>query len=83
VGVYSTALLEGMAFGVQTVLVQLPGSEQLAFLWERGLARAVRDLDALEAAVCAPDDLAAASGELLWTREPAARFSTFIERFFR
>jgi len=84
VGVYSTALLEGIAFGLQTALVQLPGSEQLAFLVERGLAQAVHDAAELATIVAQPAAPAADSGRLLWAADPPARFSAFIEsQFFR
>lgn len=38
VGVFSTALYEGLAFGCKTVLVPLPGCEYVQGLLERGLA---------------------------------------------
>ena len=54
VGAYSTALLEGLAFGLDTCVVTLPGHRQLAFLYERGLAHRVDDVDALFAVLEAP-----------------------------
>jgi hypothetical protein len=81
VGVYSTALLEGMAFGVQTVIVELPGSEQLAFVVERGLAQSARTADQLAQLVMQPAAAAADSGKLLWAADPPARFRAFVDRF--
>lgn len=83
VGVYSTALLEGMAFGLQTVIVQLPGSEQLSFLVERGLAQSARDADELVAATYCASRPAADGGERLWAPDPPTRFASFVEGFFR
>jgi hypothetical protein len=51
VGVYSTALLEGVAFGLETYLVALPGHEQLALLTAAGIARLVPDAASLAAAL--------------------------------
>ncbi len=38
IGVFSTALYEGMAFGLNTVLVDLPGIEYMADLLDQGIA---------------------------------------------
>jgi hypothetical protein len=82
VGVYSTALIEGVAFGLATLLVQLPGHEQLALLAASGIARTVADADALADAVrtgAAP----AAAGEALWARGATTNFARFIEAQLR
>lgn len=41
VGVYSTAIYEGLGFGLETYLYDLPGVEELADLYEEGPARLV------------------------------------------
>jgi hypothetical protein len=43
VGVYSTALFEGMALGVRTIVVRLPGSEHMAAAVESGDAVFAQD----------------------------------------
>jgi hypothetical protein len=47
-GVYSTALFEGMAFGCQTILVDLPGVEYLAPLLKKGYAQLVKTPEEIE-----------------------------------
>jgi hypothetical protein len=79
VGVYSTALIEGIAFGLDTVLVALPGHEQLSFLLERKLARCVDDAAGLAAMLDAPLPPAAEQAEQLWAANPAARFARFVD----
>lgn len=80
VGVYSTSLIEGIAFGLTTWLVTLPGHEQLAFLCERGLAQRVHNAAELTLALNEPLKPAAAGGEALWAPNPRQRFSTFVEQ---
>jgi len=80
VGVYSTALVEGIAFGVATCIAALPGHKQLSFLVERGLARLVQDAGELTTALRdaqAPPDPSA--GTALWAPNPPQRFAAFVE----
>lgn len=42
VGVYSTAILEGLALGVRTALVDLPGIDMMEYLIDRGWVSVVR-----------------------------------------
>jgi hypothetical protein len=81
VGVYSTALMEGIAFGLDTLIVDLPGHEQLMFLIERGLARLARadDVQSLLDLLQAPRLPAPGQAEQLWASEPARRFADFVE----
>jgi hypothetical protein len=79
VGVYSTALMEGIAFGLDTVLVRLPGHEQLAFLVEQNLARRADDAESLADMLEAPRLSAPHQGDQLWAPEPARRFADFVE----
>ena len=81
VGVYSTALMEGIAFGLDTLIVDLPGHEQLAFLIERGLARLARadDPSSLIDLLQAPRLPAPGQAEQLWASDPARRFADFVE----
>ncbi|MGJ8724709.1 MAG: hypothetical protein ACSHYB_09140 [Roseibacillus sp.] len=60
IGVYSTALFEGIAFGCKTVLVDLPGVESLLPLVEKGVAELVSqpsevDFEGLEEGVLQKD----------------------------
>ena len=50
VGVFSTAIFEGLAFGLPTYLVDLPGLENMQTLLDRGLAHKVRDPGEIDAA---------------------------------
>ncbi|HUP51949.1 MAG TPA: hypothetical protein VM198_05700 [Longimicrobiales bacterium] len=52
VGVFSTALYEGLGLGVPTVVAQLPGWEACEPLLSLGYARAAADASELEAAMC-------------------------------
>jgi hypothetical protein len=49
VGVYSTALFEGLAFGLPTAIMALPGHEDMSALIEWGLAELVEDAQELAA----------------------------------
>jgi hypothetical protein len=55
VGVYSAALVEGLAFGAPTYLVDLPGVENLRLLVDRGLATLVRSADEMPSAPARPE----------------------------
>jgi len=79
VGVYSTALMEGIAFGLDTVLVSLPGHEQLAFLVEQNLARLADDAESLANMLQAPRLSAPNRSDQLWAPDPARRFADFVE----
>ena len=83
VGVYSTALMEGMAFGLDTVLVGLPGHEQLAFLVEQSLARRADDVETLTNMLKAPRLSAPHQSDQLWAPDPARRFANFVEEVLR
>jgi hypothetical protein len=82
VGVYSTALLEGMAFGLETFLVELPGHEQLAMLSAAGLARTVGDAETLAQWLqqSGTPHSAPSAAETLWTPGAAANFARFVEQ---
>lgn len=54
VGVFSTALYEGLGLGVPTVVAHLPGSEASEPLIRLGYARAAADVSELEAAINDP-----------------------------
>jgi hypothetical protein len=45
VGVYSTAIYEGLGFGLQTVLIGLPGIEYMDELIENNIVRVANDVD--------------------------------------
>jgi hypothetical protein len=79
VGVYSTALIEGVAFGLSTLLVELPGYEQLALLTAGGLARSVADADALAEALESASPSTGADAAL-WAHDAATNFARFVEQ---
>ncbi len=79
-GVYSTALYEGLAFGLPTLIARLPGSDALADLVDVGVAHFVSTPEELAAAVsrAASSPLPLADVERFW--EPAAtrNFRSFV-----
>jgi hypothetical protein len=79
VGVYSTALMEGIAFGLDTLIATLPGHEQLGFLIERELARPVADAAGLATALQAAPRTLPTQTEQLWASRPAERFAQFVD----
>jgi hypothetical protein len=80
VGVYSTALVEGVAFGLHTCVVALPGHEQMKFLYERGLASRIKGAAELRTALQAPPNATRGDGTALWAANPQARFAEFVSR---
>ena len=79
VGVYSTALIEGLAFGLPTYIVALPGHEQLRVITDAGLAALVPDADALASALRQPPPAAAARRDAVWSPDPSGAFDRFLE----
>lgn len=79
VGVFSTALLEGVAFGLETYLVALPGHEQLLFLTDAGIARTVAGANDLARLLREAPPPTAAASAALWTPNPRERFAAFVE----
>jgi hypothetical protein len=45
VGVYSTAIYEGIGFGLQTILIRLPGIEYMDELIKSGIVKVATDVD--------------------------------------
>lgn len=82
VGVYSTALLEGLAFGLPTYVLAISGHEQLRILTTTGAAQLVADADSLAKVILEPAAAAEAS-EALWARGATARFEAFLGRVLR
>ncbi|MEY4580654.1 MAG: hypothetical protein RL701_5357 [Pseudomonadota bacterium] len=79
VGVYSTALIEGIAFGLSTCVIALPGHEQLAFLWERGLARRAENAEQLSQLLDTPAAISGTSSAALWAPNARQRFAQFVD----
>lgn len=79
-GVYSTALIEGLAFGLPTYVLALPGHEQLSAITGAGAARLVADAEALADALRQPPLAATKASESLWASGAMARFEAFLER---
>ena len=80
VGVYSTALFEGMGFGLGTYVAPIAGHEAMQPAIRRGLARAVSSADDLvrqlrQDAGWQPDDAALAG---LWADDPEGHFRAFV-----
>ena len=81
VGVYSTALFEGLAFGLPTYIVTLPGHEDMDALVARKLAIRVADAADLasaireQTAVPSAEDLAA-----IWQPGATERFRDFMDQ---
>lgn len=48
VGVFSTAIYEGLAFNCKTLLFDLPGIEYMKFLIEKGIAKKISNIDDLK-----------------------------------
>lgn len=79
VGVYSTAMFEGVAFGLPIVLASLPGYETMLPLIDAGAATLCDDGDLARAiADAAPptDDVRAR----LWRPHPVKRFHEFVSK---
>lgn len=80
VGVYSTALLEGLAFGLPTYVLALPGHEQLRAVTTAGAAQLVSDVAGLVDRLRQPPAAATAAIDALWTPNATANFLRFLER---
>jgi hypothetical protein len=81
VGVYSTSLLEGLAFGLPTFTVDLPGSEQLDAFVARGLVQRVAGVAALAAALeRVHGPLTREQVAAIWSPDPVGAFRGFVER---
>ena len=76
VGVFSTALYEGIGLGVPTVVAELPGSEASEPLVRRGYAGKAADVTGLEAALNRPT--APADAEALFRPGAVARATTLL-----
>lgn len=80
VGVYSTTLVEGLAFGLRTFVMALPGHEELAALTNAGHATLVADARQLAARLRDdPRELQGRAVDTLWQASPVARFREVID----
>lgn len=77
IGVYSTAVYEGLTYGLRTLVADLPGWEGCLPLLERGAAHRVSDVDALAAALESPAPDSALQREL-WADDPITRFRSAL-----
>ena len=83
VGVYSTALFEGLAFGLPTFIAKIPGWADMEILIQRNLATLVSNAD--ELVNCLNGELHSPSQDNLdaiWQPNPKENFVKFIEQFF-
>lgn len=78
VGVYSTALYEGIAFGCPTLVAGLPGAEQLGPLVEEGVALWCHNANDISAALKAPPRVAPSLRRKLFASDPEANFAAFL-----
>ncbi|HKP63780.1 MAG TPA: hypothetical protein VJV78_43900 [Polyangiales bacterium] len=78
VGVYSTALLEGLAFGLPTYVVPLPGHEQLGSILAAGLAHRIPDAISLVSALRKPLLAANANQDSLWAPGATTAFERIL-----
>jgi hypothetical protein len=75
IGVYSTALFEGLAFGLRTFIADLPGASDMAPLVEAGLAELVSNAQQLCSALeRTTSPLDRSRIDEIWTKDPHARF---------
>lgn len=79
VGVYSTALYEGLAFGLRTCVLRVPGHEYLLPLVDDGTVALCADASDLAAALEAPKDASPPGLASVWQSDAVARFRAFAE----
>jgi hypothetical protein len=80
VGVYSTALFEGLAFGLPTAIMALPGHEDMRVLTSRGLATLVHDVEGLARYLeSSPEPAPSEALSSIWAPGARERFRTFIQ----
>ena len=78
VGVYSTALYEGLAFGLRTCVLRVPGYEYLLPLIHAGVVAACDGPEDLAAALDSPAPTPASALDRVWRPGAADNFRTFI-----
>ena len=78
VGVYSTAVFEGLAFGLRTFVMALPGHEALRDIYESGVARLVTGAEELAGAVMSAE-VSAPPSESIWAEDAPRRFREFVD----
>src|SRR5690606_17571701 len=76
VGVYSTALFEGAASGLETIVAGLPGHDALAPLFGSGAARLAEDAEQLSALARDPRPPAADVAQSLFKPGAVANFQS-------
>ena len=79
VGVYSTALFEGLAFGRPTCVVRLRGWQAMQPLAEAGVLTVVDDARDLETALATAAPPAPEVVEALWATNSTERFARFVD----
>lgn len=82
-GVYSTAVFEGLAFGLPTVIAKLPGWEATAPLVAEGAAVAVGDAGELRAALADLTPPTEALRDRVWRPRARANFQALLEELLR
>lgn len=80
VGVYSTALFEGVAYHLPTVIAAIPGHEAMAPLIDAGAARLCPDAADLAAALAAAPAPHPAARARIWQPDARANFAALLDR---
>ena len=78
IGVYSTAVFEGIAFGLPTLIAACPGYETLAPLVDAGVATLCEDAQDLAQALHEAKPPAAELRERIWRSGARANFAAFL-----
>jgi hypothetical protein len=80
VGVYSTAVFEGIAFGLPLVVARLPGHETVLPLIEAGGGVLVDGPDELTRAILSAEPPPPRVREMLWKPDAAQNFRAFVDQ---
>ena len=77
---YSTAIVEGLAFGAPTLIADLDGAEEMRWLLDGGAARLARTAEDIAAAVLdeAAPRAAPMAGQV-WADRPRDRFAAVLD----
>jgi len=78
VGVYSTAVYEGLAFGLRTCVLAVPGHEGMLPLVEAGVVAKCADADELAAALESDTKPSPAQLDRIWRPGAVGRFRDFV-----
>jgi len=83
VGVYSTALYEGLAFGLQTYVIDALGVEYMNTLLETGLVRKVSSVEELLRNINSKEGAKTFDTEYFFKTNSVANMSSFLDRLIQ